>query len=267
MATVADVSARLQEVAPLGGAEEWDNVGLLVGDCARAVTRLMTCLTLTPTTVDEAIGERAEMVVVHHPLPFRPVVRITTDSTSGRLLWRLIGAGISVYSAHTAFDSAAEGINQQWADALGLSAIEPLIPSAKTNTGGAAPLGAGRYGSLLGQLELVEIAHRIRAFLSLGSVRIVGCDEQPVRKVAIACGSGGSLLEAARAKDCDCFVSGETSFHGCLEAEANGIGLVLCGHFASERFAMEWLAVQLAQSFPDVNTWASRRERDPLHAV
>ncbi len=104
-----------------------------------AVTRLMTCLTLTPTTVDEAIGERAEMVVVHHPLPFRPVVRITTDSTSGRLLWRLIGAGISVYSAHTAFDSAAEGINQQWADALGLSAIEPLIPSAKTNTGGAAP--------------------------------------------------------------------------------------------------------------------------------
>ena len=57
---------------------------------------------------------------------------------------------------------------------------------------------------------------------------------------------------------------GETRFHTCLEAEAHGIGLLLPGHFASERFAVEALADVLAQDFPEVHVWASRLEKDPL---
>src|SRR5258708_7212152 len=79
----------------------------------------------------EAVDEQVDLIVAHHPLPFRALKRITTDAHEGRLLWKLIGAGTSVYSPHTAFDSAVEGINQRLAEGLGLTEIEILLPKAE----------------------------------------------------------------------------------------------------------------------------------------
>jgi len=264
MPTVDDVARLLDEFAPLELAEEWDNVGLLVGDRGRAVCRLMTCLTLTPTTVAEAIEHKADMIVVHHPLPFRPVSQITTDTTPGRLLWDLIGARVAVYSPHTAFDSARGGINQLLAVGLGLSHVVPLMPSSAEAGAGDSSVGAGRCGLPEGSLTLADIAERVKDFLSLEHVRLVGPTDGAVHRIAVACGSGGSFLAEASAQGCDCLVSGEANFHTCLEAEALGVGLILAGHFASERFALERLADSLDAQFPDVQIWASEREEDPL---
>src|SRR6185295_17432474 len=115
--------------APAALAAEWDNVGLLVGDRAQKVERIMTCLTITPAAASEAIREQADLIVSHHPLPFKPLKRLTADQPTGRILLDLIRAGISIYSPHTAFDSAAAGINQQLAEALGLKNIQPLEPA------------------------------------------------------------------------------------------------------------------------------------------
>src|SRR5262245_1294235 len=80
MPTVADVSRFFESYAPPQLAEDWDNVGLLVGDLRSPVSRLMTCLTITPASAAEAIRERAEVIVTHHPLPFRPLKRITCET-------------------------------------------------------------------------------------------------------------------------------------------------------------------------------------------
>jgi putative NIF3 family GTP cyclohydrolase 1 type 2 len=101
--------------------------------------------------------------------------------------------------------------------------------------------------------------------LSIERMQMVGRPEQPVRTVAVACGAAGEFLEAAREAGCDCMLIGETPFHTCLEAEAAGIGLLLPGHFASERFALESLSETLARQFPQLEVWASRQERDPIH--
>src|SRR6185295_4799585 len=137
METVESVSAFLEEFAPPILAEEWDNVGLLVGDRPQAVSRVMTCLTLTGASVAEAIDDRAQLVVTHHPLPFKPLKRITTDNTTGRLLWQLIRAGVAIYSPHTAFDSTAAGINQRLAERLELGDIGSLteVAEAPKHTG------------------------------------------------------------------------------------------------------------------------------------
>ena len=74
-------------------------------------------------------------------------------------------------------------------------------------------------------------------------------------------------MEEARQAGCNLLVTGEASFHSCLEAEASGIAMILAGHFASERFALEQLAVEIAEEFPDVETFASRNETDPLRWV
>ena len=93
---------------------------------------------------------------------------------------------------------------------------------------------------------------------------MVGDPVQTVQTVATTCGAADELLDAARHVGCDAVVIGEARFHTCLEAEASGIGLLLPGHFASERFAVEGMADALGRQFPDVQAWASRRERDPI---
>jgi dinuclear metal center YbgI/SA1388 family protein len=259
MLTVSAIAAFLEDFAPLRLAAEWDNVGLLVGDARHSVQRVMTCLTVTPHSVAEAIKEKAELIVTHHPFPFHELKRVTADTPEGRMLLELIGARIAVYSPHTAFDSARSGINQRLAEGLGLNDVGPLVSDS------ADPkLGAGRFGFPESSATLGRIATRLKDFLNLSGVHLVGNANMPVRAVAVACGSGGELLEAAQRAGCDCFVTGEARFHTCLAAEALGLGLILAGHFASERFAVERLAELLAAQFPAATVWPCRAERDPV---
>lgn len=259
MTILAQVCDFLEAFAPSHLAEEWDNVGLLAGDPQQRIERLMTCLTITANCVDEAIEEGVEAIVSHHPLPFRPLKRLTTAHTPGRLLWRLASAGIAVYSPHTAFDSAAAGINQQLAEGLELICIAPLVAGPQDPAS-----GAGRCGELDSPMRLHDLAGRLRSFLSLDGLHVVGDATHSVQRLAVACGAGGDFLEAAARQRCDALITGETNFHTCLEAEALGMALLLPGHYASERFAVENLAQRLAVEFSELSVWASRRERDPL---
>jgi dinuclear metal center YbgI/SA1388 family protein len=258
MHTIRDVAQFLNVLAPPALAESWDNVGLLVGRNAQPIERLMTCLTVTPDSAAEAIERRANLIVSHHPLPFRPLKRVTCETSEGRLLLDLIGAGIAVFSAHTAFDSAERGINQQWAERLQLRNVAPLLPAAEPGQ------GAGRCGQLEAELSLAEWAARVKQLLALEHVQAAGRLDARVRGVAVACGSAGEFLGPTQAAGCDCLVTGEVRFHTCLEAESLGVGLILVGHFASERFGVEQLAAVLAEAFPALQVWASQREKDPL---
>jgi dinuclear metal center YbgI/SA1388 family protein len=263
MATVGTVAECLEQFAPSSLAAEWDNVGLLVGDREWPVERVMTCLTVTPGTVAEALEGRANLIVTHHPLPFHALKTITADTTAGYLLLKLISAKVAVYSPHTAFDSARAGINQHLAIGLGLQEIAPLVvPHASE-----PDVGVGRCGTLGEHFTLKDLVERVKGFLGINRLQVVGGDEQSVARVAIACGSGGSLLSAAIDNSCDCLVTGETSYHTCLEAAARGVALVLPGHFASERFALLSLADYLSDLLAGVTVWASRTEHDPVRRM
>src|SRR4051812_6751634 len=116
-----DAVARWMEVfASSRMAEAWDNVGLLWGDPATVVSRIMTCLTVTDATADEAIEGEAELIVSHHPVLFRAVKQVRADHRETGMLWRLASAGISILSPHTAFDNTTGGINDGLARRLGL---------------------------------------------------------------------------------------------------------------------------------------------------
>src|SRR3954454_22572423 len=135
MTCVADIASFLEAFAPVALAEAWDNVGLLVGRAEDHVERVMTCLTVTPDSAQEAIDERANLIVSHHPMLFRPLNRVTSESSEGRLLLDLIRAGVAVYSPHTAFDSAKHGINERLARGLALKEITPLVAADDPTVG------------------------------------------------------------------------------------------------------------------------------------
>src|ERR1700687_2101220 len=126
MPSVGAIIDSLDQFAPLHLAAEWDNVGLLLGDRSAPTERVMTCLTVTPEVSQEAIQSQAHLIVTHHPILFRPIQRLTTDTPDGRMLLSLIQAGVAVYSPHTAFDNTAGGINDVLARRLGLVDVVPL---------------------------------------------------------------------------------------------------------------------------------------------
>lgn len=252
-------------IAPLDLAEDWDNVGLLLGDRARDVSSVLTCLTLTPDVAAEAIERNSELIVSHHPILFRSVKRITADNPEGRMLLDLTAARVAVYSPHTGYDSAQVGVNRQLAELLELTDVGVLRPTPTDDESEAVePVGAGRFGALPQSMKLEALVALIKSRLDIPGIQFVGDADLEVKTIGIACGAAAEFLSDADKVGCQAFLTGEARFHDCLSARSRGMGMVLPGHYATERPAMENLARQLAKQFPDVAVNASQNETDPV---
>ena len=262
MPSLPDVVAALERIAPERLAAEWDSVGLLVAPRDAAVRRVLTCLTLAPEVAAEAVRERIDLVITHHPLPFRPIGRLTPETGTGRVLLALVGAGCGIWSSHTAWDSAAGGINDQLATLLSLEHVAPIEPDE------IYPLaGFGRAGAAPPKWSVEQLARHVAGRLGVKGVQVAGDAGRPAGRVGIVCGSGGESIAAVKRAGCDTLVTGEIKLHGALEAVAAGLAVVAVGHHASERFAMEAMAARLAEAVPGLTCWASRDEADPLHWI
>ena len=259
MTTVRDICDYLDDVAPPALAEDWDNVGLLIGDRDAGVDRVVTCLTLTEDVAAEAVERSADLIIAHHPVLLRATKRVTSDSIEGRLLLTVMNAAIAVYSPHTRYDSATLGINAQLAEVLELADVRFLRPIDDSINH-----GAGRFGRLDIPVSLVDFLATVKHALNVDYLPYVGDRDVEVRQVAVACGSAAEFADDAFRQDCQVLVTGEARFHMCLHARSLGISLVLAGHYATERPAMERLSQMLAQQFSALDVTASAVEMDPV---
>ncbi|WP_265443661.1 Nif3-like dinuclear metal center hexameric protein [Acetivibrio straminisolvens] len=116
----------MEELAPKSLAEDYDNVGLLVGNRESLIERILVCLDVNSKTVDEAISKKADLIISHHPVIFKGIKRINEDDPKGSIIYRLIKNDIGVYSAHTNLDVAHEGVNNYLSSLLGLTDISNL---------------------------------------------------------------------------------------------------------------------------------------------
>ncbi|RVW10953.1 Nif3-like dinuclear metal center hexameric protein [Prescottella agglutinans] len=131
---LADVIAALEAAYPPALAESWDSVGLVAGDPADEVRKVVVAVDATAAVVDEALASGAQLLLVHHPLLLRGVDTVGAHTPKGALLHRLIRGGCALYSAHTNADRADPGVSDALAAALGLVDTRPLIPIPDTVT-------------------------------------------------------------------------------------------------------------------------------------
>lgn len=122
--------------------------------------------------------------------------------------------------------------------------------------------GAGRLGDL--DLPLAGLAERVKQELNCSRLQIVGDLKRSVKRLAIACGAAGEFLPDAIRAGADAFLTGEMRFHDYLTAQAAGIALVLPGHYATERFAVEEMARWAGQLVAGIVATASQSECDPV---
>ena len=128
--TVGDVVAVLDRAYPPGLAESWDAVGLVCGDPEEPAGRVLVCVDVTDEVTEIACAGDYGMVIAHHPLLLRGVESVAADTAKGRVIHRLIRAGVALYTAHTNADSARPGVSDALAQALGIADTRPITPAS-----------------------------------------------------------------------------------------------------------------------------------------
>ena len=258
---LADVIAVLESAYPPMTAEKWDAVGLVCGDPAEEVTRVLVCVDPTSSTVDEAVERGAQLVLAHHPLLLRGVNGVPADDPKGALVHKLIRNRAALYCAHTNADSALPGVSDALAKAIGLTVSGPLEadPSGET--------GTGRIGELPEAEPLRVFAQRVADALpaTVQGVRAAGDPERLIRRVAVCGGAGDSFLATVQRAGVDAYVTADLRHHPASEhIESGGPALVDVAHWASEWPWCEQAAEILREAFGGrVDVLVSTRRTDP----
>jgi len=263
---IADV---LEQLAPLRYAESWDNVGLLVGDPNAEITRVLVTVDYTEGVAEEARAG-ADLVVAYHPPLFSAVKRVPHDALWADALRR----GIALYSPHTALDVAPAGTNDFLADACGVSPEGRRPVRAYTAKPGRAEppevlgmLGLGRVGAVA-PVKRSELVARVKSALGLSYVLASGPLHTEAKRVAVAAGAGGELLEDAIRAGADVFVTGEVRHHDALSAARRGVTVLATLHSNSERAAVKAYADRIrAQLGTAVLVTTSAADADPFSVV
>jgi len=256
MPTVETIEQALFQLAPRSGAMEWDNVGLLVGDPAENVQRVLVALDVTEDVADEAAAWGAQLIVAHHPVmncAWTPVQSVREDRAQGHLLRKLTRTGISAICMHTNLDAAQGGVNDALAEALRVIDPGPLSDD-----------GIGRVGMLeSGPVPLTQFVRDVTRALHSNGVRYADAG-RPVARVAVGGGACGDYVGRAAAAGCDTFVTADLRYHEFLEAKPRGINLIDAGHFPTEDVICPVLIRYLRERFPTVSFRKSASHREVI---
>jgi dinuclear metal center YbgI/SA1388 family protein len=262
---VKDIVNSLNHDAPFDLAEQWDNVGLLVGDPEREVSSILVALDPTNDLLDEALETGANTVVTHHPVIFKPLTHINTGDPAGRLLEKALSEKISIICCHTNLDSALDGVSDILARRLGLLELSPLLP---TGNDPAAGTGLGRTGRYKTPLSAYQFVHTVLNALNLQSIQMTGTLPEKIQKVAVCGGSGSDLASRAFHQNVDVYLSAEIKHSTAIWARENNFCILDGTHFGTEQPAVTLLAEKLEDSCRQQN-WnisilQSRTERHPF---
>ena len=259
MPTVADILQYTETIAPPYMKEDWDNVGLLCGRKDKEVSKILVALDPFRNVIDEAIEEKADLIVTHHPLIFgSPLLSVSEDTETGRNLLALIENGIAAINAHTNLDLAPGGINDVLAHTLGLEEVQVITPEG-TDTQGR-PYGLLRSG-IVKEQPLTEFLSSVKEKLHCEGLRYVD-GGKPVRKVAVGGGSCAGGIEEVVAAGCDTFVTADVKYNQFRTAFELGLNLIDAGHFHTENPAMPVLAAKLQAAFPEIQVKLSEKHRE-----
>lgn len=231
MATVKDIYNYMDLIAPFNTQEEWDNSGLLVGDKTAEVSKILFALDVTSDIINQAIDCGAELIITHHPMIFKPVSNVLSDS----LIYKLIKNNISIICAHTNYDKAIDGVNDILCKTVGFDSVSK-IESTCLNV-----------AELYREISADDFVKRVKNSLG-GSVRFNSTNNN-IKKVAVCSGSGSDYLSLSKELNCDALLTGDASHHAFLDANEMGILLVAAGHFETEMIAMEPLMNKIKNQF------------------
>ncbi len=125
---IKEVLTYLESVCPPAYQESYDNCGLITGDSEQEIKGVMLCLDSTEDVIQEAIKNKCNLVIAHHPILFFPIKKLTGKTYSERVIISAIKHDICIYAMHTNLDNIHTGVNNKIAEKLGLKNLSILSP-------------------------------------------------------------------------------------------------------------------------------------------
>lgn len=273
--SVGLIAQLVEKIAPKYWAEEWDNVGLLVGSGGKPVQRILLTLDCTLDVVEEARAFDAQLILAHHPIIFKPLKNLRADNGAAQVPLRLLHYDIACYAAHTNLDQSHISSSKVLADLLGLAKVELLegIYDASREEGQERGYGVCGYLQESEKLEVVwkNFLDKLKESqvyaqdYELTGVRLAGDLDRKIRKIAIVNGSGGRFVPKALFKGADFLITGDVDHHALLDALDGGLAIGDLGHFLSEAPMLQSLYEYLAaeKALQDVEIRVSSVNQPP----
>lgn len=248
--TVKDIASAIESFAPLSIQESWDNSGLVIGSEAQEVHGVLLGFDCTSDLVDEAVSLGADMIITHHPLIFSGLKKISPDDPVGLAVMKAVSAGIAVYAAHTSADKVLGGVSGAMAERLGLKDVRVL----DEEPGG---FGLGAVGDLPQPMDGGSFIEYVKSRFGLRMIRCSHLPQEPVSRVAMCGGSGGSLIEKAREAGAQAYLCGDISYHHFFTTK--NFMVMDIGHFEGEVEIVDILFSLLRKKFPNFAISTSSR--------
>lgn len=247
----------LESKFPLNTAHDMDygKIGLQFGSLNADVKKVMIALDGSSSVVDEALKENVDLLLLHHPFMFSPLLNLNYDSAFGKKVVKVIKNDLNVFAMHTNFDVGVNGMNDILAKKLLLSNIE----MAESEVG---PKNLLRIGEVT-PCSLNDFALQVSELLEEKHIRTVGNRNKIIKKVGIVGGAGASELHTAYKKGCDVLVTGEVHHHQALDALDLDIALIEVSHSVERHFA-NVIKEELEREFPDVEFIVSENNINPF---
>ncbi|SFC63245.1 Nif3-like dinuclear metal center hexameric protein [Clostridium uliginosum] len=263
MNTVKDISKAIEKRAPKFLKEDYDNVGLMVGDQNKEVKSILLALDCTNKVLKEGIDNKVDLIITHHPLIFKKPKNIIQGDLLGEKVINLIKNDISLYSCHTNLDSAKLGINETVVEILGFNS-DQIIETSSIK--GFEDSGIGRIVKLENKIQLTDIINTIKSKLNINHMRVVEGNNK-VSTLAIINGSGQDLFNKAKECGADCIITGDTTYHFASDFKEMGISIIDAGHFSTEWIAYLKSLEFLKEEFKDIEFIISEKCEDPYSFI
>lgn len=258
MIKVKDIAETIEDFAPKGLQESYDNAGLQVGNPDMAVTAVLLCLDVTEDILQEALDRHCNMIVSHHPLLFKGLKEVTGANATQRIVIKAIKHNVAIYSAHTNLDSAWEGVSHEIAHILHLRNLRVLEPKADNPSTGLGVIGD------VDPTPKIEFLRRIKDSFKVKSLRYSSQSPQlVVRKVAVCGGAGASLIGDAIREKADIILTGDVKYH---DFTAYGLDIIIAdlGHYESELCSKDLLSRIIREKHPECVLYFAESETNPV---
>ncbi len=237
---IADIAQCIEKIAPLNIQESYDNCGLLIGHPDKEVHKILLCLDVTAEVLNEAVAEKCDLVISHHPMIFLGVKKINSNS----LIYQAIRNDIAIYAAHTNLDSANFGVSTILAEKLGLQQIRMLKKNPIDER-----FGFGAIGELSKPLSEIDFLDLVKNVCHIPVLKHSVLRQKMIKTVALCGGAGSELLSDAAALNADAYITADLKYHE-FSATNTPILLVEAGHFETEQYAVDILYSEISKNFP-----------------
>lgn len=232
--TVGQLELALLSRFPREDAEEWDRMGMTVGDPAALVTGVAVALDPTPQAVRTAADAGANVLLTHHPAFLEPPEVLSPSfaaaSSPGVAAYRAASLGVALVNVHTALDASVEA-TRLFPRMLNLNFDRLLEPLSGSSDKGYAISCSVREEDA--PFKLAHLAARATSVFGRPP-RVWGDSNIVLQNVVVCNGSAGSFVDACLQAHVDCLLCGEIRYHAALDAANAGLSIVEVGHDVSE---------------------------------